>query len=80
MDVADLPPADQEPLPFDDEPPLAEPRYLTPDPFALGEPAGDDADYLLKQHFWATAAVGRDRLAELNTQTAAFYTEHYPDS
>ncbi|SHN52782.1 DNA primase, catalytic core [Geodermatophilus obscurus] len=80
VDVTDLPPTDEEPLPFDDEPPIAERRYLTSDPFALAEAAGDDADYLLEQHFWATAVVGRDRLIELNTETAAFYTEHYPDS
>jgi DNA primase catalytic core len=80
VDVADVPPVEEQSLPFDDEPPSKAPRYLTPDPLALGEPAGDDADYLLEQHFWATAAVGRDRLIELNTQTAAFYTEHYPGS
>ncbi len=38
VDVADLPPADEEPLPFDDEPPLAEPRYLTPDPSHSASP------------------------------------------
>ncbi|SNS69741.1 DNA primase, catalytic core [Geodermatophilus pulveris] len=80
VDVTDLPPADEEPLPFDDEAPVAAPRFLTPDPFALGEPAENDADYLLEQHFWATAAVGRDRLIELNTQAAAFYAEHYSGS
>jgi DNA primase catalytic core len=80
VDVTDLPPADEEPLPFDNEPPPVKPRYLNPDPFALGEPAGDDADYLLEQHFWATATVGRDRLIQLNTQTATFYTGRYPDS
>ncbi|SEK61646.1 DNA primase, catalytic core [Blastococcus sp. DSM 46786] len=59
---------------------LAEPRYRTPDPFALGEPAADEADYLLEQHFWATAVVGRDRLIELNTKAAALYTDRYPHS
>lgn len=80
VDLADVPTADEEPLPRDDEPPPVEPRYLTPDPFAPAATPGDDADYLLEQHFWATAAVGRERLIELNTQTAAFYTERYSDS
>jgi hypothetical protein len=81
----DVLPADEE-APFDPDydtpPPTAAPRYLTPDPFTrIGTvDVGDDADYLLKQHFWATAAVGRDRLIELHTQAAAFFTAHYPDS
>ncbi|SOC48552.1 DNA primase, catalytic core [Blastococcus aggregatus] len=80
-DHPDLTGADQEPsAPHDGESPPADRRYRTPDPFALGEPPTDDADYLLDQHFWATAAVSRDRLIELNTQTATFYTGHYPDS
>ncbi|WP_116451904.1 MobF family relaxase [Blastococcus litoris] len=80
-DLADVLSDDEEPLaPDDDEPPPAEPRYLTPDPFAPGGSASDEADYLLEQHFWATATVGRDRLIELNTQAAAFYTDRYPKS
>ncbi len=75
-----------EDAPFDpdyDAPPLAAaPRYLTPDPFTStgAVDAGEDADYLLEQHFWATAVVPRDRLIELNTHAAAFFTDHYPDS
>jgi DNA primase catalytic core len=71
---------DAEPPDPDDEPWLAGPRYFTPDPFAREEPAFDEADYLLEQHFWATAVVGRDRLIELNTKAAAFYTDRYHDS
>ena len=75
-------PSDED-APFDpdyDIPPSASAmRYLTPDPFtrtgAVHTP--DDADYLLEQHFWATAVVGRDRLIELNAQAAAFFTDHY---
>ncbi|MBN1097160.1 relaxase domain-containing protein [Blastococcus sp. TML/C7B] len=84
-DPADVPPGDED-APFDPDydthPPASPPRYLTPDPFTLtgAVEAADDADYLLEQHFWATAVVGRDRLIELNTQTAAFFTDHYPDS
>ncbi|MGY1683150.1 MobF family relaxase [Geodermatophilus sp. SYSU D01176] len=74
-----------EDAPFDpdyDTPPPAPPRYRTPDPFTStgAVDAGDDADYLLEQHFWATAAVPRDRLIELNTQAAAFFTDHYAAS
>jgi DNA primase catalytic core len=83
--TADVPPDDEE-APFDPDydtpPPASPPRYLTSDPFALTgavEPA-DDADYLLEQHFWATAVVGRDRLIELNTQAAAFFTDRYSAS
>ncbi|UOY04031.1 MobF family relaxase [Blastococcus sp. PRF04-17] len=67
---------------YDTPPPTGAPRYLTPDPFApTGTVDGaDEADYLLEQHFWATAAVGRDRLIELHIQAAAFFTAHYPDS
>ncbi|TFV88127.1 toprim domain-containing protein [Blastococcus sp. CT_GayMR20] len=81
----DLPTGD-EPAPFDPDydtpPPTAATGYLTPDPLtATGAlEAGDEADYLLEQHFWATAAVGRERLIELHTQAAAFFTAHYPDS
>ncbi|SDG04800.1 DNA primase, catalytic core [Blastococcus aurantiacus] len=71
---------DAEPLDPDDEPSPTEARYFTPDPFALGEPAVDETDYLLEQHFWATAVVGRERLVELNTQAAAFYADRYPNS
>ncbi|WP_034508265.1 MobF family relaxase [Blastococcus sp. URHD0036] len=77
---ADAPALETEPPGPNDEPPLTEPRYLTPDPFAPGNPGADEADYLLEQHFWATAVVGRDRLIELNTQAAAFYTDRYPNS
>ncbi|WP_233495767.1 toprim domain-containing protein [Geodermatophilus sp. TF02-6] len=61
-------------------------RRLASQPVAAGpfappaDPAADEADYLLEQHFWATAAVGRARLIELNTQTAAFYAGRYRDS
>jgi DNA primase catalytic core len=81
----DLLPGDED-VPFDPDydtpPPAAPPPLLTPAPFT---PAGagaahDEADYLLEQHFWATAAVGRDRLIQLNSQAAAFFTDHYPDS
>jgi DNA primase catalytic core len=67
---------------YDNPPPTAAPPYLTPDPFApTGTVDGaDEADYLLEQHFWATAAAGRDRLIELHTQAAAFFAAHYPDS
>jgi DNA primase catalytic core len=36
----------------------------------------DAADYLLEEHFWATAAVPRDRLVELNAHAAAFFAAH----
>ncbi|WP_448642935.1 MobF family relaxase [Geodermatophilus sp. URMC 63] len=64
---------------YDTSPPAAVPRYRTSDPLTStgAVDAGDDADYLLEQHFWATAAVSRDRLIELNTRAAAFFTEHY---
>ncbi|WP_233498799.1 MobF family relaxase [Blastococcus sp. TF02A-26] len=84
-DPADVPRGDED-APFDPDydtpPPAAPPRYLTPDPFTLTSAldAADDADYLLEQHFWATAVVGRDRLIELNTQAAAFFTDHYSDA
>ncbi|SOC49459.1 DNA primase, catalytic core [Blastococcus aggregatus] len=71
---------DAEPPDPDVESPLVGPRYFTSDPFAREEPACDEADYLLEQHFWATAVVGRDRLIELNTKAAAFYTDRYHDS
>ena len=77
---ADAPALQTEPLDPDDEPSPTEPRYLTPNPFAPGEPDVDEADYLLEQHFWATAVVGRDRLIRLNTQAAAFYADSYRDS
>jgi DNA primase catalytic core len=62
--------------------PWATPDPLaTPDPRATGEPdVGDDADYLLEQHFWATAAVSRARLVALNERAAAFFTGHYAAS
>ncbi len=84
-DPADVPPGDED-VPFDPDydtpPPASPPRYLTPDPFTLtgAVEAADDADYLLEQHFWATAVVGRDRLIELNTQAAAFFTDLYSAS
>ncbi len=87
-DPGELLPGDED-APFDPDydtpPPASSPRYLTPDPFTFTgafhvDVAADDADYLLKQHFWATAVVGRDRLIELNAQAAAFFTTHYPDS
>ncbi|MCV2491675.1 relaxase domain-containing protein [Geodermatophilus sp. YIM 151500] len=84
-DPADVPPGDED-APFDpdyDTPPSASPpRYRTPDPFPVSDAveAADDADYLLEQHFWATAVVGRYRLIELNTQAAAFFTDHYFDA
>ncbi|MGY1829048.1 MobF family relaxase [Geodermatophilus sp. SYSU D01180] len=80
---ADPPPGDRDaPVdPDEDTPPPVAPRYATPDPFTgPGRPEADEADYLLEQHFWATAAVGRDRLIELNTQAAAFFTDAYPGS
>ncbi|WP_116451572.1 MobF family relaxase [Blastococcus litoris] len=83
---ADVRLSDEE-MPFDPEydtpPPASAPQWFTPDPFtvtATGDPAGDDADYLLEQHFWATAVVGRTRLIELNTQAAAFFTARFPES
>ncbi|MGY1782234.1 MobF family relaxase [Geodermatophilus sp. SYSU D01036] len=80
-DHPDLSGADEAfPVLDDDESPPTSPRYLTPDPLALGQPAADDADYLLEPHFWATAVVGRDRLITLNAQAAAFFTDHYPGS
>jgi conjugative relaxase-like TrwC/TraI family protein len=84
-DLADMLPGDED-APFDPDydtpPPAPSPRYVTPDPFTVtgAVDAADDADYLLEQHFWATAVVGRDRLIELNAQAAAFFTDHYPDS
>ncbi|WP_240619664.1 MobF family relaxase [Blastococcus sp. TF02-8] len=78
--LAEVPPGDED-APLDPDyhtpPPASPPRYLTPDPFTLtgAVEAADDADYLLEQHFWATAVVGRDRLIELNTQAAAFFTD-----
>ncbi len=84
-DPADVPPGDED-VPFnpdyDTPPPASPPRYLTPDPLTLtgAVEAADDADYLLEQHFWATAVVGRDRLIELNTQAAAFFTDRYSAS
>ncbi|SFP63487.1 DNA primase, catalytic core [Geodermatophilus dictyosporus] len=81
VDSADPPPDDPD-VPFDPghdtPPPPVASRYVTPDPFAPTDV--DNADYLLEQHFWATAAVGRDRLIELNTMTAAFFTDSYPGS
>jgi DNA primase catalytic core len=57
------------------------PQLVAPGPFAPpADPAADEADYLLEEHFWATAAVSRARLIELNTQTAAFYVDRYRDS
>ncbi|SMO91173.1 DNA primase, catalytic core [Geodermatophilus aquaeductus] len=84
VDRADPPPDDPD-VPFhrghDVPPPPVAPRYVTPDPFApTGQPGVDDADYLLEQHFWATAAVRRDRLVELNAEAAAFFTDSYPGS
>lgn len=82
---ADVPPGNED-APFDPDydipPPASPPRYRTPDPFTLAGAveAADDADYLLEQHFWATAVVGRDRLIELNTQAAAFFTDRYSAS
>ncbi|SDO16457.1 MobF family relaxase [Geodermatophilus sp. DSM 45219] len=84
-DPADVPPGDED-APFDPDydtpPPASPPRHRTPDPFTLtgAVEAADDADYLLEQHFWATAVVGRERLIELNSQTAAFFTDHYSDA
>ncbi|MCF6506690.1 toprim domain-containing protein [Blastococcus sp. MG754426] len=84
-DPADGLPCDED-APFDpnyDTPPPAwPPRYRTPDPFTVtgGVDVADDADYLLEQHFWATAIVGRDRLIELNAQAAAFSSDHYRHS
>jgi DNA primase catalytic core len=75
-----VPDDDAEPLDPGGGPSLAGSRYFTPDPFAREDPAFDEADYLLEQHFWATAVVGRDRLIELNTKAAAFYTDRYHDS
>ncbi|SFT82430.1 DNA primase, catalytic core [Geodermatophilus amargosae] len=75
------PPPDDLDVPLDpghDTSPPVAPRYVTPDPLAPTDV--DDADYLLEQHFWATAAVGRDRLIELNTWAAAFFTDSYPGS
>jgi DNA primase catalytic core len=82
---ADVPPGDED-VPFDPDhdttsaPPS--PRFRTPDPFTItvAAEAVDEADYLLEQHFWATAVVGRDRLIELNAQTAAFFATHYAGS
>ncbi|MCF6746552.1 toprim domain-containing protein [Blastococcus sp. KM273128] len=83
--ATDVPPVEEE-APFDPDydtpPPASSARWFTPDPFAVNnvsDPA-DDADYLLEQHFWATAVVGRTRLIELNAQAAAFFTARYPDS
>jgi len=75
----------------DDEPPFdpdydhapADPsEYATPDPLAwIGRPAdADPADYLLEEYRWATAAVPRARLVDLNQQAADFFTDHYPQS
>ena len=56
-------------------------RFVTPDPFTPAEPSvADDADYLLGEHFWATAPVARDRLIQLNASAAAFYADRYPAS
>ncbi|RBY98105.1 TrwC relaxase [Blastococcus sp. TF02-8] len=67
---------------YDTPPPASSPRWFTPDPFSVTDvrDTADDADYLLEQHFWATAVVGRTRLIELNAQAAAFFTARYPDS
>ncbi|WP_142027252.1 MobF family relaxase [Blastococcus colisei] len=56
--------------------------YVTPDPFARNETPGDSdpADYLLEEHFWATATVGRQRLIELNQQAVEYFADRYPDS
>ncbi|MGY1631885.1 MobF family relaxase [Geodermatophilus sp. SYSU D01186] len=68
-------------LDHDTDRPEGPPAYVTPDPFRwTGRDTTDDADYLLEQHFWATAAVGRNRLIELNGQAAAFFTDRYPTS
>jgi DNA primase catalytic core len=83
--ATDVPSGDEE-APFDPDyvtPALgAAPRYVTPARFTRTSAidAEDDVDYLLEQHFWATAIVGRDRLIELNTGAAAFFTDRYPDS
>ncbi|ADB73516.1 MobF family relaxase [Geodermatophilus obscurus] len=75
-----------EDVPFDPDydtlPLAAAPRFSTPNPITStgAVDAGDDADYLLEQHFWATAAVPRDRLIALNTQAAAFFTDRYVTS
>ncbi|MGY5884164.1 MobF family relaxase [Modestobacter lacusdianchii] len=84
-DPAGVAPGDED-APFDPDydtpPPAPPPQYRTPDPFTLtgAVEATDDADYLLEQHFWATAVVGRDRLIELNTQAAVFLTDRYSAS
>jgi AAA domain/DNA primase catalytic core, N-terminal domain/Toprim-like len=45
-------------------------------------PPDDDAQWaaLDEEHHWATAAVPKQRLVDLNRQAAAFYTDRYPDS
>ncbi|WP_336029268.1 MobF family relaxase [Geodermatophilus sp. FMUSA9-8] len=79
------PPPDEPDVPFDPgqdtAPPPVASRYVTPAPFAFTRQTEvDEADYLLEQHFWATAAVGRDRLVELNTLAASFFAASYPGS
>ena len=43
-------------------------------------PAQDWADRYVEEHHWATAAVPRDRLVELNTQAMDYFTARYPHS
>jgi conjugative relaxase-like TrwC/TraI family protein len=43
-------------------------------------PPHDWADRYVEEHHWATAAVPRDRLVELNSQAMDYYTARYPHS
>ncbi|MBN9620027.1 MAG: hypothetical protein J0H43_09890, partial [Actinobacteria bacterium] len=41
-------------------------------------PPQDWADRYVEEHHWATAAVPRDRLVELNIQAMDYFTARYP--
>ncbi len=64
-------------------------RYVTDieeDPIAAVHAALDardeERDFVgaAEEHFWATAAVPRDRLVELNSLAEDFFTDHYRDA
>ncbi len=45
-------------------------------------PSAEERDFAraAEEHFWATAAVPRDRLVELNSIAEDFFTDHYRDA
>jgi DNA primase catalytic core len=87
-------PSDTEPEPLhrEDLAPAragADPSYVTAiedDPIAAIHAAlaarNEERDFAraAEEHFWATAAVPRDRLVELNSLAEDFFTDHYRDA